>query len=200
MSVKLVRLVPVLVLVLIFWGVLVAYSDSVHREIVISPNKSLPRDKIPEAEAIIIDHTCTDLELIPDYWLAQAKELAFHYAHTSHGSQIISGLQALEGWNPKYAYSVFNAGAVPPTTLNCDEGSLCIFNGNPPETYITPDDYWSSSSGRDRTRAVASTGLFDYSMWSWCGEQSSNPTTTVESYLNTWMPLKPNIPTCVSST
>ena len=50
----------------------------------------------PQGEAIIIDHTCTDLSQIPDYWLEQAKKLAFHYAHTSHGSQINTGLEVVE--------------------------------------------------------------------------------------------------------
>jgi len=45
-------------------------------------------------QPIIVDHTCTDLSKIPDYWLEKAKELALHYAHTSHGSQINSGIEA----------------------------------------------------------------------------------------------------------
>jgi uncharacterized repeat protein (TIGR01451 family) len=135
--------------------------------------------------AILIDHTCTDLSRVSDHWLEQAKTLAVHYAHTSHGSQINSGLLALEQRDPKYDYSVFPAGAAPPASLACDPGALCIYDGNPPETYIEPDDYWSTDGGRDRTRAVATTGLFDYSMWSWCGQQSDNPTSTVQLYLDT---------------
>ena len=139
----------------------------------------------PQGEAIIIDHTCTDLTKIPDYWLKQAKKLAIHYAHTSHGSQINTGLEALEQRDPKYDSSIFYAGSGPPTSLSCEAGTLCLYDGNPPETYIEPDDYWSTTSGQDRTRAVANTGLFDYSMWSWCGQQSSNSTTTVQLYLET---------------
>jgi len=30
---------------------------------------------------IIIDHTCTDLNQIPDYWIEQAKQLTFHIAY-----------------------------------------------------------------------------------------------------------------------
>jgi uncharacterized repeat protein (TIGR01451 family) len=135
--------------------------------------------------AIVIDHTCTDLSKIPDPWLEEAKKLAFHYAHTSHGSQINSGLEALEQRDSKYDSSVFYASSAPPPSLSCEPGALCIYDGNPPETYIEPDDYWDSESGRNRTRAVADTALFDYSMWSWCGQQSSNPTSTVQFYLDT---------------
>jgi uncharacterized repeat protein (TIGR01451 family) len=135
--------------------------------------------------AIVVDHTCSDLSQIPAYWLGEAKKLAVHYAHTSHGSQIVSGLGALEQADPTYDYSVFYAGGSPPPTLSCAPGTLCLYDGNPPETYIEPDDYWSTASGRDRTRAVAASGLFDYSMWSWCGQQSSNSESTVQLYLDT---------------
>ncbi|MBL7063151.1 MAG: DUF11 domain-containing protein [Anaerolineae bacterium] len=136
-------------------------------------------------QPIIVDHTCTDLSKIPDYWLEKAKELALHYAHTSHGSQINSGIEALEQQDPKYDFSIFYAGAVPPTSLPCEADALCIFDGNPPETYINPEDYWSMESGRNRTRAVADTGLFDHSMWSWCGQQSWNSEAEVQQYLDT---------------
>ena len=135
--------------------------------------------------AIIIDHNATDLSKIPDYWLGKAKELAIHYAHTSHGSQLISGIGALEDQNPKYAFSLFHAGSTPPSSLSaCASGTLCVYDGNPPETYINPDDYWSTTGGINRTKSVADTGLFDYSMWSWCGQQSSNSTETVQQYLD----------------
>jgi uncharacterized repeat protein (TIGR01451 family) len=139
----------------------------------------------PAAEAIIIDHTCTDISQIPDYWIEQAKAFAIHYAHTSHGSQIVSGIQKLEQLAPKYDVDLFYAGSSPPASLDCDPGALCIYDGNPPETYIEPDDYWETQSGRDRTRAVADTGLFDQSMWSFCGQQSWYPTDTVQLYLDT---------------
>lgn len=134
-------------------------------------------------EAIIIDHTCTDVSQIPAYWIEQAKQLAIHYAHTSHGSQITSGLVNLDG--ATYDFSRFYAGGAPPSSLDCDAGALCMYDGNPPETYITPEDYWSTTEGLSRTQAVADTGLFDYSMWSWCGQQSSNSTATVQQYLDT---------------
>ncbi len=43
------------------------------------------------------------IEQIPNEWLDQARDLAFHYAHTSHGSQIMSGLQYLASQDPRYA-------------------------------------------------------------------------------------------------
>ena len=137
------------------------------------------------AQEIIIDHTCTDISQIPPYWIEQAKQFAFHYAHTSHGSQIMSGLTNLQSVDPTYEMSFFYAGSAPPSVLDCTAGDLCIYDGNPPETYIEPGDYWESQGGVDRTEAVADTGLFDFSMWSWCGQMSYYSETSVQLYLDT---------------
>jgi uncharacterized repeat protein (TIGR01451 family) len=155
----------------------------------LKPFVRLPEARVNEigggghAQAIIIDHTCTDLAEIPDSWLEQAKRLTLHYAHTSHGSQVNSGILALEKADPKYSVAIRTDRYTP--GLPAENGAIRIYDGNPPETYITPEDYWSTQSGVDRTRAVADTGLFDFSMWSWCGQQSYNSEATVQAYLET---------------
>ena len=108
------------------------------------------------SQAILIDHTCTDISKIPDYWLTKAKELTLHYAHTSHGSQINSGILALEQENPKYSVAIRTDASTP--GLPSEQGTLRIYDGNPPETYITPGDYWSTADGIARTQAVAIPG------------------------------------------
>ena len=149
---------------------------------------------IAAQDALVIDHLCTDIQQIPDHWLAAARNLAFHYAHTSHGSQIVSGLQYLSGQDARYAVSVSYAGSAPPSSSPCTPDVLCVYDGNPPETYITPDDYWSTPGGIDRTEAVVATGFFDLSSWSWCGEQSSNPPATVQQYLDTMAAFETSFP------
>ncbi len=139
----------------------------------------------PSSNAIIIDHTCTDITKIPSYWLDKAKELTLHYAHTSHGSQLIYGALVLEKKDPQlYSVAVREDPATPDLPPIETPLALRVYDGNPPETYISPNDYWDGTSGLDRTRAVVGTGNFDFSMWSWCGEQSWNSTTTVQNYLN----------------
>jgi hypothetical protein len=135
--------------------------------------------------ALVVDHECTDLDRIPDTWIDAARDLVFHYAHTSHGSQIVSGIQYLAAQDPRFALTVNSAGSTPPSTPPCTPDHLCVYDGNPPETYIQPGDYWASASGIARTQAVADTGFFGFSMWSWCGEQSSNTPATVQQYLDT---------------
>lgn len=45
---------------------------------------------------LIIDHTCTDITRIPEWAIMQAKgTLHIAYGHTSHGSQVTSGMTAL---------------------------------------------------------------------------------------------------------
>lgn len=133
---------------------------------------------------IIIDHTCTKPQAIPEYWLEQAKLLTIHYAHTSHGGQINSGVELLETIDAKYSFARRASGTegLPPVE---DPPALRMYDGNPPETYIAPNDYWDGLSGQNRTRAVADTGNYNFSMWSWCGQQSSNSEATTQEYIDT---------------
>ena len=48
------------------------------------------------ADPIIIDHNCTDITQIPQSAIQQAKDtLSIAYGHTSHGSQLITGMNGL---------------------------------------------------------------------------------------------------------
>lgn len=134
--------------------------------------------------AIIINHTTTNLSKIPDYWLNEAKKLTLHYAHTSHGSQIISGLQYLEtNVDSKYSYVVRTSSTEGLPAIE-NPIALRIYDGNPGDTYVTPELYWASYNGIENTKDVAETGKYNFSMWSWCGQQSSNSIETVNDYLS----------------
>ena len=50
---------------------------------------------------VVIDHTCTDLSSVPESWIAKAAaDLHIAYNHTSHGSHIIGGMDALKRFPP----------------------------------------------------------------------------------------------------
>jgi len=50
---------------------------------------------------VVIDHTSTNLDGIPEVWFAQAAEtLHVVYNHTSHGSQVVSGMDTLARFPP----------------------------------------------------------------------------------------------------
>ncbi|HZU87192.1 MAG TPA: hypothetical protein VFF78_06890 [Anaerolineaceae bacterium] len=137
----------------------------------------------PQPAPIIINHTTIDITQIPDYWLNQAKLLTIHYAHTSHGSQITTGIEWLETQNSKYNIFIRTDDTEQSIPVQ-NPAAVRMYDGNPPETYIEPGDYWDGASGLNRTRAVASTGHYNFSMWSWCGQQSSNSEATVQAYLD----------------
>lgn len=148
--------------------------------------------------AIIVDHTAVrDFESIPAYWIEEAKKMTIHYAHTSHGSQLNTGADYLENYvSSNYRFTRRNA-----TTegLPAVENPIALrmYDGNPPETYIEPGDYWDTnvaSNALDRTRAVVGTGRYNISMWSWCGQQTSNDVATVQRYLDNMKGLQTQFP------
>jgi hypothetical protein len=138
----------------------------------------------PAGGAIIIDHTSTDLSSIPDHWIEEAKTLTLHYAHTSHGEQLIAGIERLTEVDSRYHAAVQNWD---PAGLPDAPGALRIYDGNnwDGDNYIMPEMYWADADGQAHTRSVANTGLFSLSMWSWCGQQSENSEAQVNDYLAT---------------
>ncbi|MGV8040659.1 MAG: S-layer homology domain-containing protein [Thermoanaerobaculaceae bacterium] len=132
------------------------------------------------AQPIIIDHTCTDHLAIPESYITLAKQnLRVGYGHTSHGSQLVTGLDALEThygagsvWEYPYAYWGLHAG-------------------------VFMNDYWGNAYGaadlghggdlawRDATIAgLAATGNDrNVVIWSWCGGVSDNTEAGINIYL-----------------
>jgi hypothetical protein len=138
------------------------------------------------SKAIIADHTAFHkFTNIPAHWIERAKELTIHYAHTSHGDQVYQGLENLEAHYPlqfSFARRKNIVEGLPPVE---DPPALRMYDGNPLETYIMPDDYWNSENGRIRTRGVANTGKYNFSMWAWCGQVSGASAAYIQDYLGT---------------
>ncbi|MBN2541318.1 hypothetical protein JXI42_00475, partial [bacterium] len=113
---------------------------------------------------VIIDHNCTDISMVPTHWIDSVKaNCRLHYAHTSHGGQLTSGIDTLRGIDPFYAYALGYCSL--PTT----PGAFCIHEGQSSETYISPDLYWETDYGMNITRTVLSGNpAINFSMWCWC--------------------------------
>jgi hypothetical protein len=136
-------------------------------------------------QPIIVDHTTTDLSRIPNSWIEQAKaNLRVGYGHTSHGSQIVTGIAAFQGSpGDLYYYTSSGSGAVPGVFLN---------------------DYWASgdlgccgsTTWADSTRARLDAAGNDRNvvMWSWCGGQSSNTEADTAAYLGAMAALEAQYP------
>ena len=118
-------------------------------------------------QAIIIDHTCTDLSQIPEYWIEQAKaQLRLSYGHTSHGSQPVSGMGVLRG-DPSYGglYDFNTNGAIVSGTLSLADRTPSGDLGNPDRTtWATRTREYLDDSGSDRNVVV----------WSWCGQADTS--------------------------
>ena len=133
-------------------------------------------------EPIIIDHTCTDLNKVPAYWIEQAKAaFKISYGHTSHGSQPISGMDLFK--EP--------AGSLYWWDHDGTAGGLSLWNSYPSGDLGNPDRYtWES-----RTRAMLDNPGNDrnFVIWSWCGQADTTPE-NMQIYLDLMSGLIPDYP------
>ncbi len=135
-----------------------------------------------QAQGIIINHTCTNMGQVPDEWVNQAKsEFKIWYGHTSHGSQVTSGIENLQS----------HIGA--PYTLNYSGtgGALSYQEIGWADLGHNGDLYWEqltrqqlNSPGNDRNVV----------MWSWCGGVSDNSVAGINIYLNAMNQLELDYP------
>ena len=97
---------------------------------------------------------------MPAYWVNRAKELLrLSYGHTSHGSQLVSGMSALKDGNILYDFNT--NGAVEAGVLSLSDYTPSGDLGNPDRTTWASltRDYLNGSGGNRNTV-----------MWSWCGQ------------------------------
>ncbi|MBD3228959.1 MAG: hypothetical protein GF329_12290 [Candidatus Lokiarchaeota archaeon] len=143
----------------------------------------------------IINHKHTDLSLIPLEWIDQVQEMIkLHYAHTSHGSQLTTGLNRIESDNATFSQiqQLYN--------LPSEADALCIadgqkgYGGNSDVSYVTPDLYWEGSGGLDRTRDVLDNIEVNVSCWCWCCQLDHYSEAETQSYLDAMMTLEAEYP------
>jgi hypothetical protein len=132
----------------------------------------------------IIGHNSATLGDIPDEWINKAKtDLHIAYGHTSHGSQLITGMTGLENW----------------------KGQLYAWNDGPASDQLDIDDYFVSGDlgHLGDTAWAASTRTYLNSpansdvnvvIWSWCGGVSDNTTDGINIYLNKMNALETSYP------
>ncbi len=118
---------------------------------------------------IIIDHNCTNESQIPVSWIGAAKtQFRIWYGHTSHGSQIPTGMEVMN-YEP-FTFSEDGAG-----------GSLSFQEETGVDLGHEGDLYWE-----ELTRNKLNTPGNDRNvvMWSWCGGASDNTEDGINIYLN----------------
>ncbi len=142
------------------------------------------------AQALIIDHECTDLSAIPANWIDSVKgNCDMHYAHTSHGGQLCVGADRIESDNSFYAYE--NGWCELPVVAN----TFCVFDGQETHSYIYPEEYWGESDGMDLTRDVLEhNSSIHYSAFAWCGQLYDETPAYVNAYLDSMTSLETEFP------
>ncbi len=134
------------------------------------------------SSAIIIDHACTDISKIPKKWIDKAKaKFGITYGHTSHGSQIISGMINLKYKSKLYDFS---------DHLNTHE--LTLFDREPSGDLGNPDrKQWAK-----KTYILLKEGYGDVNIviWSWCGQVSSANKEDIRTYLHLMNDLEKKFP------
>ena len=141
-------------------------------------------------QGLLIDHTCTDLTQIPAQWINAVKSGApLHYAHTSHGSQLITGVERLEAANAIYNVEI-EYSALPGET-----SAFRIFDGQEDDTYIGPDQYWETADGLNKTRNVLNHNpSIATSMWGWCCQLDHFSQAETQGYLDAMTQLESEYP------
>jgi hypothetical protein len=139
------------------------------------------------SDPVIIDHTTVDLGSIPQEWIGRAvDDLRVGYSHTSHGSQLVTGVEALAAWNEDFEAPISWWGADSGVFLN---------------------DYWANEhaddlghngdlSWRDATRTMLDTTGNDRNVviWSWCGGVGDNTSAGIQTYLDAMNALEQEYP------
>ena len=120
------------------------------------------------SEAIIIDHTCTDITQISQLAIEQAKAtLHIAYGHTSHGSQLTDGMTGLvgfaNGWGlglslPEDIFEWNNGGT--DGALDLHDYAMSGDCGYYPQWVDETRDYLDDPAHSDVNVII----------WSWCGQ------------------------------
>jgi hypothetical protein len=167
-----------------------ALDASLPAEDLVDPNSyaSQPAAEISSAtippeqtDAIIVDHRSTDLSKIPTSYITDAKEMfRVAYGHTSHGSQITTGMEGLKGESGStYYFSADGTGG-----LYYNESLMAGDLG------LNGDMTWEQET-RDMLDSHSNINLV---MWSWCGGVSGNSAEDIDAYLNAMNQLELDYP------
>jgi hypothetical protein len=134
--------------------------------------------------ATVINHACTDLSEIPEAAIDSARaKLHIAYGHTSHGSQLVTGMEGLVGFKGT-EYSFNNGGSNGALDLKDMPFSGAYDLGNPDRSA------WAAAT---RTYLDAHPGI-NVVIWSWCGEVSDATEANIDLYLSLMSALEADYP------
>lgn len=128
---------------------------------------------------IVVNHNDVDVKKVPVSYIEKAKQnFKVFYGHTSHGSQITSGMKALRATNVSlYNFNNTGAGALKYVETKGDLGH----KGN---------TKWAQTT----RQYLRNNHDINVVMWSWCGGCSSNTVAGIDIYLQEMTKLEGEFP------
>jgi hypothetical protein len=132
-----------------------------------------------QSQPIVANHFCIDRSLVPPQWIDSAKgKLNITYGHTSHGSQLVTGINALlEVHGSLYDFNSDGSGGA----LVFHDGAMSGDVGYFPEWVNNTRNYLGTANSNGRGANHPDVNVI---MWSWCGQASSKGgQTMIDEYL-----------------
>lgn len=142
-------------------------------------------------QGLIVDHTKTTITQIPEAAILQAKQnLRIAYGHTSHGSQLIDGMNGLVGFMngrgyPNNLYAWNEAGSN--GALRLDDNAFSSFGAN--DLGAPNRTAWDGAT-RSYLAANPTTNVI---IWSWCGQVDGSQA-EIQNYLDRMNQLEADFP------
>ena len=151
-------------------------------------------DPPPQTDAVIVNHTSIDIDDIPSSWIDQAKRiLHIAYGHTSHGSQLTTGMTGLVGFKgTQYSWNFGGSGGA----LDLREWDYGVGFGSPDtSTYAVDLGNPDRSAWADATREYLNRHPeINVVIWSWCWQMVTNVVEDITMYLNLMSTLEDDFP------
>jgi hypothetical protein len=137
-------------------------------------------------EAVIIDHTCTKFDKIPSARIDDALvKLNIVYTHTSHGSQLTTGMMGLADFkhDPRLTFENGGNGHLDLDDCGCSQYGADDL-GNPDRVA------WESAT----RQYLADNPSTNVVVWSWCGEVDYASPEDIDTYLSLMAGLERDFP------
>ena len=151
------------------------------------------------SQPIIVDHNCTNIKSIPESAILQAKQkLHIAYGHTSHGSQISTGMTGLVDFANNGGLGLSLSQDIFKWNNGGTDGALDLEEGDGYGSGWLDHDCGYYPNWVDETREFLNdTSHSDVNViiWSWCGEVSGrSEQEMIDTYLNPMTQLETDYP------
>jgi hypothetical protein len=142
---------------------------------------------------ITIDNSMIDVNQIPSKWIDSAKSrLKIAYGHTSHGSQIVTGMEALQNYQgSQFSFNSDGSGGA----LTLHDGALGGDVGYYPAWVDNTKGYLGTPSAGGRGLSHPEVNVI---IWSWCGQAASKTEQSMyDEYLGPMSQLEKEYPNII---